>query len=590
MPSPTLLKLKITSLLWLVGKLLLSQKLRVALAWNSNKSFRSPIRSVALKAAVEQVDLKTGETVKTFPSVRDAAKSVFTYPSKIKYVLEGEQGSHKGFFWRWEGSEALPRRRKNGLIIEKLCITSGDVLERFNSILDAESRHEGIILDNLRHRPRIDGGFFWRVKGSDATPFTKSRKGKIAKAIEKICIETHNILETYPNAHIAAESVSTTIFNIYSVLQGRTLTCRGFFWRYEGSDKLPSPKTRKRSGPRRTNYTKPVEQVCLETGKVLAVYKNHHEAVEILGPNFKAEHIRKNLHGYQKTYNGYFWRWAGSNKLPPQRRLKYRPLEQVSLVNGEVVNTFDSLQDASSQTNLARHAIKSNLDGFTQTSGSYFWREAGSSETPAQSLMKIEELPVEQVSPTTGEVINKFNSAYDASIQTNISSMGIKKVLLGKQARAGTYFWRKVGSTTMPKEQRRNNKENFPIEQVSLSSLEIVDTFDTIKEAATVTQIDSERIQNVLEGTQLSAGSYFWRKAGSDAAPNLSWQKIRTFPIEQISLETGQVIKTFDTIKLAEKETKVSLSDIRDVLQGNKSSGGSYFWKIAPSNKPLNKE
>ena len=46
-----------------------------------------------------------------------------------------------------------------------------------------------------------------------------------------------------------------------------------------------------------------------------------------------------------------------------------------------------------------------------------------------------------------------------------------------------------------------------------------------------------------------------------------------------IDLKTGEVIKVFDSISSASRETHISLGNICAVCNGKRPSAGKYFWK-----------
>lgn len=49
--------------------------------------------------------------------------------------------------------------------------------------------------------------------------------------------------------------------------------------------------------------------------------------------------------------------------------------------------------------------------------------------------------------------------------------------------------------------------------------------------------------------------------------------------VQQIDLETGEIIATFSTISAAVRATGASRSSINRTLNGTNKSAGGYFWK-----------
>jgi hypothetical protein len=60
------------------------------------------------KLAIEQLDLRTGEVLATFPSISDATAKYGLSRAAISQQLHGRAKSCKGFFWRTVGSTDLP--------------------------------------------------------------------------------------------------------------------------------------------------------------------------------------------------------------------------------------------------------------------------------------------------------------------------------------------------------------------------------------------------------------------------------------------------------------------------------------------------
>jgi hypothetical protein len=157
--------------------------------------------------------------------------------------------------------------QKDGIAVEQVDLETNEVIAVFHSARQASAR-TGIspcsirrVLD--RKGEANAGGFFWRFASSD----------QAQKRVEKICPETGKLRHTYVSVYEAARDLGVSAARIRSVVDGRSLTCQGFFWRFRGSDKLP-PKRR---------VQRAVNQLCLKTGRVLATYQSIAEAAKIVG-------------------------------------------------------------------------------------------------------------------------------------------------------------------------------------------------------------------------------------------------------------------------------------------------------------------
>lgn len=118
---------------------------------------------------VEKLDLKTGQVLATFASTSAAAcaSGDLTRASRIVAVCGGRYKSSHGFFWRYKGSENLPRKPKGRRRIEQLCLKSGRVMASFDTIR-AAGEAVGITTPGIsyccngRNGSKSAGGYGWR--------------------------------------------------------------------------------------------------------------------------------------------------------------------------------------------------------------------------------------------------------------------------------------------------------------------------------------------------------------------------------------------------------------------------------------------
>lgn len=122
---------------------------------------------------IEQLGLETGQVLKTFDSVSAAAKSIEGAAiTRISAVLTGRYKSANGYFWRYKGSTALPRKKKGRRKIDQLCLKTGLVIATFDTISDA-SKAVGITTPGIsyccngRNGSKSAGGFGWRFSKED---------------------------------------------------------------------------------------------------------------------------------------------------------------------------------------------------------------------------------------------------------------------------------------------------------------------------------------------------------------------------------------------------------------------------------------
>jgi hypothetical protein len=308
-------------------------------------SFKKPKTA---KKPVEKLSKETGEVLESFESISQAAQSVGAPWSGIFAVLEG--GNHRscnGFFWRYQGSNALHVACQNGnsKSVEQLCQETGKVLGSCDSISQATA--------------------------SVGMP-TKFFNGPI----EKVHLRTAELLESFPSVTEGANSVGTTRRQISNVLKGKQRSCKSFFWRLKGSNGLPPDK------PRRPSEI-PVDKLCLETGEILYSFKSYKEAANSFG--MKPSALLKVLKTKKgRSLVGFFWRFQGSTDLPTDetRSPSEESVEKLCRATGKVLESFVSLTEAAESVGVKVYQIRRVLQGKDMSCTEFFWRIQGSSKLP----------------------------------------------------------------------------------------------------------------------------------------------------------------------------------------------------------------
>ena len=157
------------------------------------------------------------------------------------------------------------------------------------------------------------GKFVWRYAAVNGTKqrcdkqATGSQK-KQARPIEQICLESGRVIDRHDSVVAAAVSLGSAsqAGNIAALLKaeqtGKSLySVAGFFWRYVGSAATPPHKT---GG---ACVSKPVEQLCLTTGRIIARHDSISAAAASMG--ISSPVISSCCRGVKGAYSaaGYFW-------------------------------------------------------------------------------------------------------------------------------------------------------------------------------------------------------------------------------------------------------------------------------------------
>lgn len=137
------------------------------------------------------------------------------------------------------------------------------------------------------------------------------------------------------------------------------------------------------------------------------------------------------------------------------------------------------------------------------------------------------------------------------------------------------------------------------IYQLDKSTLEIINSFDSISEAAAFLNIPHDYISRVLRGVTLTTKGYRWcyqdkyeeYKQNPPTSTNGKnyyakkdcVQDKTTKTILQIDPKTGEIVREwYNGIKEAADSVQKSRSAIGDVIRGRRKTCGGYIWKYKP--------
>lgn len=118
-----------------------------------------------------------------------------------------------------------------------------------------------------------------------------------------------------------------------------------------------------------------------------------------------------------------------------------------------------------------------------------------------------------------GDLIKQYSSYGEASIVSRVPVRMIQKAVSGYSRSAGGFQWRRYNGSEIaniiPSLEYEVTNIAQPIQQVSLDG-KIVATYDSVRMAVKMTGINRRSIRAVLDGTQKTAGGYYWVKTGQD--------------------------------------------------------------------------
>jgi hypothetical protein len=194
-----------------------------------------------------------------------------------------------------------------------------------------------------------------------------------------------------------------------------------------------------------------------------------------------------------------------------------------------------------------------------------------------------------------GKLIKEYESIAIAARETGISPSHISQRAKGIEFSAGGFLWRYGNAARIDlnpvlekiTERKKRNKEVFgkKVTQYKMNG-ERVAIFPTLNDAAKSTGIPGSEISKVIENKRASAGGFFWKKDYCEPFIDLSAHvygeilraKRRQRPIIQYS-ESGNMMRTFSSIKEAARAVGVNRTSISGALTGKQKTSAGYTWE-----------
>ncbi|CAJ1960408.1 unnamed protein product [Cylindrotheca closterium] len=453
--------------------------------------------------------------------------------------------------------------------IEALSRTTAEVELEFSSASAASIKVPGFkaarIIEACQSKRRDDRehrGYFWRFKGSKDRILRVGEGVKEGVPIEQVDLETGEIIKTFSSGRKAHQATGISRVVIKRVLERRgKANGGGFFWRYQGETHVPWPD------PKRTNLN-PVEQLDPESGEVLASFESLAEAKRAMGMAPNRGCIRDVCNGVGRgTANGFFWRWKGSDSVPNHLFGAIKVLEIRKKRNSNVANVFKNSKEAQAffghQCSWVTICLYCREEGFYL---GYHWRYRVMSQP---CLSSSEEVVGKRLRIKQGD---------GNWLEGNIKSFCIDS---GEHEIAFDYGKTERHRLEHLEYEWKNDQGQKPIEQLDLQTGQILNTFDSISDAArSIENGVGNRITTACKGRYRSAHGYFWRYKGSTALPR---KKKGRRKIDQLCLKTGRVIATFDTITAAGKAVGITTPGISYCCNGRNgsTSAAGFGWRFS---------
>jgi len=193
--------------------------------------------------------------------------------------------------------------------------------------------------------------------------------------------------------------------------------------------------------------------------------------------------------------------------------------------------------------------------------------------------ISVTKISILQIDINNGEILNTFDSITSAYKHLNLdpsNSSLISTACKGKVKSAYGSYWcysDKYDNFVFKKYNRIYN----PILQFDKNG-QFIKEYDNIIEAAKENNLNQSHISHALTDNP-SCGGFAWVYKNSDYT-NILKEKLskikREYILNQLDLKTGEILRTFTSIKEAQELTNIK--HIGCVLAGNRNHAGGYKW------------
>lgn len=316
---------------------------------------------------VEMLDYQTGDVLKTFKSLVEGTsfcikKSNYELQN-IRGVCDGKLVAAFGLFWRWKDSDNLPQHLVGITKTPQIMKSPNDIVAtEFQTVQEARAFFDSSIswssISRWCREESFNLGYYWMYKYTrEPTGFIesciskrilvfddsnnkwhegkvmvydkKSKKFKISfdgdrieyhrleeiryewkndewqKPIELVDIHTKEILTTFKTATDAYFALSIPDLSSISIL-GEKKNFNGFFLRYKNLQEDSLKREPKANGPN----SRIVEQVCLDSGRLLCTYNSITDAGKVLNVSTTSiSYCCSKRPGYEHA-SGFKWRFV----------------------------------------------------------------------------------------------------------------------------------------------------------------------------------------------------------------------------------------------------------------------------------------
>ena len=307
--------------------------------------------------------------------------------------------------------------------------------------------------------------------------------------------------------------------------------------------------------------------------------------------------------------------WAMAGMISPDHKRDYTPSSRaiaearIAAVNarktpvlqydleGNFIQEFKSLNEASDAVGVVPNAIGQNLNSFTKSAGSFQWcfKTKNFSHKIEPYVINNNGLPIGQYD-LNGNLIASYDSLLQAERRTVHSEGSIRAAMnRGAKLKGTKYFFIQFNKNQeIPKVVEPYvvplHGFSIPVVQISADGKYLINEFPSVTHAAEFLIKNTGHISSACKGTRETAYGFIWKYKSdySEELPTISIEeaklKLHSKPIAQYDLN-GKYLRTFKSASEAARVAKDAQGNVSAVANGKRNYSGKYQYAYIDNGK-----
>lgn len=306
------------------------------------------------------------------------AKPIEFYIGSASSTFNGKK-CQKGFYRRFlEHLRALEHKKHDSKYLQNVVNKYGIEGIRFEIIEIVDSTDRKIILEREQYyldtlKPTYNSSTIARCP---TVPYTVERKKAVSKRmkgrklpdsvydIRRIPIfqftKDGDLVKRYNSGTQASKETNIDRGSINNVALGKRESAGGYLWSFNNSVSVTKNEV--------------IQQFDF-AGNLINTYTNLEEVLKML--NITSRTALKNAcNGKQYQAYGYQWRkgyYVDKIDKLPEKKIQGKPIYQIDLITGEIINEFPNTQFAAKALNISTSSINNCAIGMYKQGGGYKW-------------------------------------------------------------------------------------------------------------------------------------------------------------------------------------------------------------------------